>query len=171
MIPQTILLLINIIGGIAVLSSYVWIIAKSGKGAAAFWGGTPKNVISIYTVSMILSALAYFAFIYFTLFQLDLSSVNLPILYTAFLGILAISALWMPLTNLYLAHASTSLWVAVRLVLALVGLASILLAGFLISLHGNYNGAAYWVAVIGACYFAFHTAILDGVFWPILFNK
>ncbi len=169
--PKTILLIINIIGGIAVVGSYIWVLTKSGKGATAFWGGTPKNVISIYTLSMILSALSYFAFIFFTLFKLDLSAVNLAVLYSAFVGILAISAFWMPLTNMYLAHASTLLWICVRLVLVFVGLASILLAGFLISLHSQQSGAAYWAALAGACYFAFHTAVLDAIFWPVLFRS
>ena len=170
MTPKTILLIINIIGGIAVIGSYVWVLTKSGKGAEAFWGNAPTNIRSIYTISMLLSAIGYFAFIYFTLFKLDLATVNLAVLYTAFLGILVASALWMPLTNLYLSSATTVLWVAIRLVLAIVGIASILLAGFFISLHSSQAGTAYWAAVIGSCYFAFHTAILDAIFWPVLFK-
>jgi hypothetical protein len=45
------------------------------------------------------------------------------------------------------------------------------LAGFLISLHSQQSGVAYWAAVTGACYFAFHTAVLDAIFWPALFKS
>ncbi|HAS04689.1 MAG TPA: hypothetical protein DCR71_02860 [Dehalococcoidia bacterium] len=40
-------------------------------GAAVLWGGVPANIQPIYTVSMILSAIGYFAFIYYILIRLN----------------------------------------------------------------------------------------------------
>jgi hypothetical protein len=67
---QIILLIINILGGIAVIGSYVWGLRGSSGGTSVLWGGVPANIRSVYTVSMILSALGYFAFIYFIFFRL-----------------------------------------------------------------------------------------------------
>ena len=165
------ILIINLIGGAAVIGSYVWVLKGNNKGAVAFWGGTPAAVKSLYTISMLLSAVCYFAFMYFLLLKLDYSIINISLLYTAFLGILIASAFWMPLTNNYLAQASAGIWLAIRLTLAIVGVASILLACLLISLHNTQTGTAYWLAVVGSMYFAFHTAILDMLLWPVYFKS
>jgi len=58
----------------------------------------------------------------------------------------------------------------VLFVLALVGLGSISLAWSLLSLKKKFRGAAYWLAVGGSIYFAFHTAVLDAIIWPALFR-
>jgi hypothetical protein len=168
---KIIILIINLLGGAAVIGSYIFTLAGNAKGANAFWGGTPIGVKSVYTVSMLLSALSYFAFMYFIMFKLNLSSVNLGLLYTAFLGILVASAFWMPLTNAYLAQVGVGLWVAIRLVLAIVGISSILLAGLLINLSTGNSGISYWLAVAGSVYFAFHTAVLDMLLWPVFFRS
>ena len=76
----------------------------------------------------------------------------------------------MQLTNVYVGNPSTGIWIWVRTVLALVGLASIALVLALITLQGKVPGASYWLAVIGSGYFAFHTAILDAVIWAALFK-
>jgi hypothetical protein len=76
----------------------------------------------------------------------------------------------MPLTNMYVASPSTGLWIGIRTVLALVGLASIGLLVALLTLQGKVPGIAYWLAVGGSAYFAFHTAILDAIIWAALFK-
>ncbi len=170
--PQIILLVINIFGGAAVIGSYIYGLNAQAGGANALWGGVPENIRSLYGVSMILSALGYFAFLYFILFRLNPSGLNLEysIFYVIFLVILIPSALWMPLTNIYIGSPGPGVWVGVRTVLALVGLGSIGLVWALLALQIDSRGAAYWLAVSGAAYFAFHTAILDAVVWPLLFK-
>jgi hypothetical protein len=168
---RTIIIIINLIGGMAVIGSYVIGLKGKKNGANILWGGTSANVKSVYTTSMILSALGYFAFISFTLFKLNLSAVNLGLLYGAFLGILVASTFWMPLTSMYVKNPAIKLWVGIRLALAIVGIASILLAVVLVSLHTKEAGLAYWLAVAGSVYFAFHTAVLDMLLWPIFFKK
>ena len=149
-----------------------YILGLSGKtgGTNALWGGMPLSVRPIYTISMGISALGYFAFLYFILFKLDPASFNFNILYLIFLGILVPSAFWMPLTNLFIANPGTALWISIRLVLIIVGLSSCALAGALISLHAKEAGFIYWLAVTGSVYFAFHTAILDMILWPVFFR-
>ncbi len=173
---QVILLIINIIGGAAVIGSYIFGLRGQSGGAAVLWGGVPENVRPVYFVSMIISALGYFAFIYYILFRLDPSRVSIAgvsgftMFYVIFILMLIPSAFWMPLTNLYVSNPGTGLWVSVRIVLAVVGLASIGLFLALLTMQGKVPGAAHWLAVIGSGYFAFHTAILDAIVWAALFK-
>jgi len=175
-IQQIILLIINIVGGAAVIGSYIFGLNTQIGGANALWGGVPGNVRPIYGISMILSALGYFAFIYYILFQLVPDEVSIAgkfgfsLFYAIFLVILIASAFWMPLTNMYVGNPSVGIWIGVRIVLALVGLASIGLILALLNLQGKTPGVFYWLAVGGSAYFAFHTAILDAIVWAALFK-
>jgi hypothetical protein len=171
-----ILLVINIVGGAAVIGSYIFGLNAQAGGANVLWGGVPANIRSVYAVSMILAALGYFAFLYFIFFKLVPGEVliagrfDFSLFYAIFLVILIPSALWMPLTNLYVANPTTGMWIGIRTVLALVGLASIALVWALLSLQTKVPGISYWLAVGGSGYFAFHTAILDAVVWAALFK-
>jgi hypothetical protein len=173
---QIALLVINIIGGAAVIGSYVFGLNAESGGANVLWGGVPANIRPVYAVSMILSALGYFAFLYYILFRLTPSEVGIAgvsgftLFYVIFVLILIPSALWMPLTNLYVGNPGAGIWIGVRTVLAIVGLASIALLWALLALHGKVPGVSYWLAVVGSGYFAFHTAILDAIVWAALFK-
>ncbi len=174
---QLILLLINILGGAAVIGSYYLGIRAQPGGANALWGGVPQGIRPVYGISMVLAALGYFAFIYLILFRLVSSEASIAenlgfgLFYVIFLGILIPSAFWMPLTNAYLRKPSTGMWIALRTVLAVVGIASIALVWALLSVENQASGIAYWLAVVGSAYFAFHTAVLDAIVWPALFKR
>jgi hypothetical protein len=169
---QLILLIINILGGAAVIGSYIYGLKGQAGGANVLWGNVAGNIRPVYTVSMILSALGYFAFIYFVLFRINPSesNVNYYLFYGIFVVILGASAFWMPLTNMYVSNPGTGLWLGVRVVLALVALGSIALVWALVALHPDTRGVAYWLAVAGAGYFAFHTTVLDAIVWAALFK-
>ena len=173
---QIVLLIINLIGGIAVIGSYIFGLSAQTGGANVLWGGIPENIRPLYGISMILSALGYFAFLYFILFRLTPAEVSIArlfgfsLFYAIFILILLPSAFWMPLTNVYVGNPTTSMWVGIRTVLAIVGLASIALVWALLSLQTKVPGITYWLAVAGSGYFAFHTAILDAIVWAALFK-
>jgi hypothetical protein len=175
-VQHIILLVINVIGGAAVIGSYIFGLNAQSGGASVLWGGVPANIRPVYTVSMILSALGYFAFLYYIFFRLDPAQTSIAgvsgfsLLYVIFVLILIPSAFWMPLTNLYVGNPGTGIWIWVRTVLALVGLASIALFIALLTLQSKVPGASYLLAVIGSGYFAFHTAILDAIVWAALFK-
>ncbi|HEY96950.1 MAG TPA: hypothetical protein G4O16_02065 [Dehalococcoidia bacterium] len=172
---QIVLLVINIIGGAAVIGSYIYGLNAQSGGANVLWGSVPENIRPVYFVSMIISALGYFAFLYYILFRLSPSEVSIAntfgfsLFFAIFILILLPSALWMPLTNLYVGAPSTGTWVIVRIILALVGIGSIALVWALLSLQTR-EGVAYWLSVAGSGYFAFHTAILDAIIWAALFK-
>jgi hypothetical protein len=173
---QLVLLIINILGGAAVILSYIYGLKGQEGGANVLWGGVPANIRPVYTVSMILSALGYFAFLYYIFFRLDPTQTSIfgisgfVLFYVIFLLILIPSAFWMPLTNIYVSNPSTGIWVWVRTVLALVGIASIALFVTLLTLQGKVPGTSHWLAIVGSGYFAFHTAILDAIVWAALFK-
>ena len=175
-IQHWILLIINVLGGAAVIGSYIFGLSGQSGGANVLWGGVPVNIRPVYTVSMVLSALGYFAFLYYIFFRLDPAQISIAgvsgftLFYVIFLLILIPSAFWMPLTNVYVSNPSTGIWVMVRTVLAIVGLASIALFWALLTLQGKVLGVSYWLAVVGSGYFAFHTVILDAVIWAALFK-
>jgi hypothetical protein len=171
---QVILLVINIVGGIAVIGSYIFGINAQSGGANVLWGGVPVGIRPVYTVSMVLSAIGYFAFLYFIFFKLTPDEVTIAnrfgfwLFYVIFLLILIPSALWMPLTNLYVGNPGMGLKFIVRTVLVIVGLASIALVWALLTLQTRTPAVPYWLAVAGSGYFAFHTMILDGIIWSAL---
>ncbi len=173
---QVILLIINILGGVAVILSYIFGLRGQSGGASILWGGVPENIRPVYTVSMIISALGYFAFLYYIFFRLEPAQVSIAgvsgftMFYVIFLGILIASTFWMPLTNIYVSNPSTGIWIWIRVVLAVVGLASISLLVALLTMQGKVPGTAYWLAVVGSGYFAFHTAVLDAIVWAALFK-
>jgi uncharacterized BrkB/YihY/UPF0761 family membrane protein len=92
------------------------------------------------------------------------------IFYSIFCLILIPSAFWMPLTRMYADEPSSVTWTAVRVALFLVGLASIALAWALFALRPRKQRKTYWAAVVGSCYFAFHTFVLDAIVWAALFQ-
>jgi len=169
---QLILLIINILGGAAVMLSYIYGLKGQGGGANVLWGGVPESIRPVYFFSMIISALGYFAFIYYILFRIEPAGANISyyLFYAIFLVILIASAFWMPLTNMFVNNGGNGLWIAIRSVLALVGLGSIALLWALLALQPETRGIAYWLAVAGAGYFALHTAVLDAIVWAALFK-
>ena len=170
--PQIILLVINILGGAAVILSYIYGLRGQSGGADVLWGNVSAGIRPLYFASMIISALGYFAFIYYILFRINPETSNISYywFFAIFIVMLGASAFWMPLTNMYVNNGGPGLWIAVRAVLALVGLASIGLVWALLALQPETRGAAYWLGVAGAGYFAFHTAILDAIIWAALFR-
>lgn len=176
-IQHKILLAINILGGTAVLGSYaLGLIANPGQGAA-LWGNVPDYLRPVYGVFMLLATAGYFAFSYLLFFKLDPATVEtgpgwgFGFFHFLFLTILLPSALWMPLTFGYLANPSEAMWLAVRVVLALVAMGAVLLVAALATLTPKPSGIAYVLAIAGAVAFAMQTAILDGFIWPAYFPK
>lgn len=173
---KLIMLLIILIGGTAVVASYVhgfW--THSPESVEAAWGGVTREMRLYYVPSMLLAMLGYFAYTYFLLFRVDPEETRIGgrlgfgvfnVLYAA---ILVASAMYMPLTFRMVEHPSTALWLLIRLVLAVVGLASLGLIGSLLALRPRRPAWAYWLAVAGTVTFSFQTAVLDALIWPALF--
>jgi hypothetical protein len=173
---KIILLLINITGGIAVIGSYIYGLNAQPAGTTVLWGDVPQNIQPVYAVSMILSAIGYFAFLYYLLFRINPSEVVISgefgysLFYWIFIAMLLPSALWMPLTNLYVANPDVVSWILIRAILFIVGFASLALVLALYYTSPKIKGLSRSLAISGSMYFTFHTLILDAIVWAGLFN-
>ena len=167
--------LLNVVGGIAVLGSYVVGLMTHPESSGAVWGGVPEGLQPLYTVCMLLAAAGYFFFTPYVFFKLDVDEVRVfsrfgfgafEVLYA---GILIPSALWMPLTFRMIAAPDPALWVAIRVVLFVVGISSVALIAALQSATPPGRPLARRLAIVGAIPFAFQTAVLDALIWPAYF--
>ena len=168
------LLWLNALGGTAVLVSYAWsLLAYSGPGGD-FWGGVPAALQSVYSMTMLLAVAGYFAFTRFV-FRLRPSEVKIAnrFDYRAFQWIYALilvpSALWMPLTFAMIQDPSPGLWFAILATLSVVGVGSLLLVSALLRLEPRTPRVSYRLALVGSVAFAFQTALLDALVWPVYF--
>jgi hypothetical protein len=125
---------------------------------------------------MFLAATGYFAFSYFILFRLNPTNTRVfsrfpfglfNVLYAA---ILIPSALWMPLTLFALEGPSLGFLWAVRIVLAMVGLASVGLLFALLKVEPRLPRWAHRLAVAGCVGFCLQTAILDAIVWVAFYK-
>lgn len=168
------LLWLNGLGGAAVLASYAWGVATQADPGAA-WGGVPEWMKPVYTVSMLAAASGYFLFTGFVLVALDAERTRLgggrryDLFVVLYALILLPSALWMPLTFRMLEQPGPVLWVAIRVVLGLVGLGSTGLLLALATVEPRRPAWAHVLAVVGATAFWFQTAVLDALVWPAYF--
>jgi hypothetical protein len=63
------------------------------------------------------------------------------------------------------------LWIAIRLVLAVVGLGSLGLLAALLAVRPREPAWAHVLAVAGCAAFAVQTALLDALVWPAFFPR
>jgi len=174
-IQQIALGLINVVGGTLVLASYIHGVLAHPDTRADAWGGVPAGLKPFYFISMLLAAAGYFAFTYFILFRLDPDEVKIgnacsfQLFHAIYALILFPSTLWMPLTFAMLEHPSSALWWAIRVTLAVVGLASLALLAVLLILGPSDSTSLYWLAVAGSAAFCIQTAVLDMLVWPAYF--
>ncbi|MDP8223925.1 MAG: hypothetical protein P9L99_11235 [Candidatus Lernaella stagnicola] len=169
------LFLINLAGGVAVLGSYAYgLLTHPGRGNE-LWGGVPDGLQGVYGISMLLAAAGYLLFFFHVVVRMRPEEVKLfrglpfRFFHVLFGMILLPSSLWMTLTFAYLDTPTTLLWLAVRLVLALVALGSLLMLIALAQLRRRAPDQFWWPSVLGAALFTFHTLVLDALLWPALF--
>jgi hypothetical protein len=167
-------LAINIIGGVAVVGSYVHGLMTHPETRNALWGVMPEELKAVYGVTMWLAAGGYFLFSYYFLVRTDAVAVRFGrrgfgLLNALYALIMVASALWMPLTFAYLERPSSIAWLAVRVDLLAVGVGSIGLMIALFTMRPRAEGLAGVLALLGLVLFALQTAFLDPLVWPQFF--
>jgi hypothetical protein len=170
------MLVINIVGGTAVLGSYALSVQAHPNAVDLLWGGVPQALRPFYTACMFIAAAGYFAFTYYILFRLDPPVTQLfghfgfGLFNSLYAAILIPSSLWMPLTFLALERSSQVLLWAVRLDLALVALASVGLLIALLNVQPRRPAWAIRLAIAGAIGFCIQTVLLDSIIWSAFFH-
>jgi hypothetical protein len=170
------LLLIILVGGTAVIASYAWGLIAIPNASQILWGGVPESIRPLYTAGMLLGAAGFFAYTYFLLFHLDPEGTLIygrhgyGVFNILYLFILFPSALWLPLTFLAVERSSLGLYWLVRIVLILVGAASICLFYALYHLQPHQPKGPYRLALIGCAFFCIQTALMDAILWGRYFR-
>lgn len=160
-------LVLNVIGGIAVLGSYAWGILGYPELTDAFWGGVPESIRGVYTLNMFFAAAGYLGAFAFFLFQLGKHEFGR--LFWAYLLVLLFSALWLPLTVALLLHPSEWLWRIIRVDLLAVALGGILIIKHVIKTP-DASKIARGLVTFGLLFFSLQTLVLDGFVWPYYFE-
>lgn len=162
------------IGGSAVLASYL--LALDPAVGSSLWGGIPEGWIrDLYTVNMLLAALGFFAATHRLVFATpahalkEQTGVGFQVLFMTYTAILMASALWLPLTALYVKSPAWPLWLLIRLVLLIVGVAASVLAMMLARL-ARKGPATAWLAVFAFFFFWLQTMVLDALVWPYYYS-
>ncbi|MFO0763155.1 MAG: hypothetical protein U0359_42350 [Byssovorax sp.] len=168
-------LILNLVGGPAVLGSYAHAITTHAEPGRALWGSVPAAIIPLYNVSMLTAAAGYLAFAYHLFFGVDAAQARISrwgfgLINLLSALILAPSALWIGLTFAYLDHPSALSWAAVRVVLFLVGIGALGMIVALVQLRPEGSPRGRRIAIAGAIAFAFQTAVLDALVWPAFFR-
>ena len=165
MTARTAFLLLNVIGGSAVIATYIWGISSFPELRDAFWGGVPQNMQSLYSINMLLAAAGYLIAFGFFLSQLKAKEFRRLLLPYAL--ILGPSALWLPLTIALLQQPSDWLWWLIRVDLLAVGVGALLLfPNVRVTAAAIHLNA---IVMLGLLFFGLQTVVLDALLWPYYF--
>ena len=170
------LLVLMAVLGAGVIGSYLQGFSAHPGSADKLWGGVTGGLRYMNYVLMTGAAVGFFLFSYWLLFRADPDTVTVfggPgywMFFIIFIVILVPSILWMPFLFAHLGSGGNGWWLAVRVVLAFVGLGSLALLAAIITASPGDSGVAYWLAVVGAGLFALQTAVNDMFIWPALFE-
>jgi hypothetical protein len=165
---------VNVVGGAAVLLSYGIGLVNHPDTRGELWGGVPDGLRAVYTVCMLLAAVGYFPFTSFILLRFGPTTLiagrfGMSLVNGLYAAILASAALWMPLTFIMLEQPGAALWLVIRLVLATTGVGSVALLVAFLTLRPRPPGVLFPLAVVGLCFFCIQTAVLDALVWPAYF--
>ncbi len=169
------LLLLNVVLGCAVLLSYAHGLVTNPATRAALWGEIPRWLVPFYVVSMFLAAAGYLAGLFFILLRVDPDEALIAgrcryrLFHLLYGMVLLPSALWMPLSFAMLREPSSGLWIAVRIVLAAVGLGSLGILAAILMLRPRRASPSFWLACAGSIAFCVQTSILDALVWTAFF--
>lgn len=169
------LLIMNLVLGCAVLSSYAHGLATNPGTRGALWGDIPEWLAPLYTVSMLLAAAGYLAVLFFILFRVDpdkdliAGRYRYRLFHLLYGMVLLPSILWMPLCFAMLREPSTGLWIAIRIALAVVGIGSLGILAAILMLRPRRDSLAFRLACAGSIVFCIQTALLDALVWTAFF--
>lgn len=168
--------LVNVVGGLAVLASYAIGLASPTTSGGALWGGVPQALRPVYAVSMLTATVGYFCFTGFVLLRVPTIGIRFfgrhgfGFLNGLYAAVLAASALWMPLTLAYLETPRTGIWWLVRLDLAVTAIGSLGVLAALLASNLDHGDRWYRLAILGLLAFSFQTVVLDAIVWPSFFR-
>ena len=173
---RTAFVLLNVLGGAAVLGSYAWGVLSFPALREGMWGGVPDGMRPLYTVNMLLAAAGYFPLTAYILLGLGPDArvgarLEMSVFLWLYAALLLCSALWLPLTIEMLLRPSDLTWAMIRGVLFVTGVSvAALLPAILVATPAG-PPALKVAACLGWLPFALQTAVLDALVWPSFFPR
>lgn len=170
-------LIINMIGGTAVLGGYLVCLYVFPSQREALWGGVQNGWQSVFTVSMIIAAAGYLAFSYGILFKSSPEEFSSRLLDTKHaISILCMiflisAAIWMPATIAYL-KTSNSIWWILSVISLWITAISLFTTTFIVITHPLAIPSIFYrgLTIAGISYITFHCLVLDAIIWVSRFD-
>ena len=168
-------ILINLLGGLAVLGSYIHGFQAHPETVGQTWGGVPEGLRPVYTVNMFLAAIGYFFFTPYLFVRITSGQSRIAGKYGMGLmnlfygGVMLFSALWMPMTFRMIENPNSLLWIGICAVLGLVGISSLGILVSVIKLKPRTDGFLFYASMVGCVFFCIQTVLLDAIIWTWLY--
>ena len=169
---------INLVGGLAVLSSYLFCFILYPTYSRSLWGSASDKVITFFVISMVLAAAGYVWFTFYLLKGNKLEDSNFGTLFGVkiinllYLMVLTCSTIWMPASISFSMSENIFVELIIRLILWTVGLSSLGILIYIYNINiddGKSSFLSHMFALLGTMVFTIHTLILDAVIWPFLY--
>ena len=178
MSPQSYFILVNIIGGLAVLGSYAAGLGFFPEYRETLWGGVRGIWKPVLTVSMLLAAGGYLIFCYFALFRegeyffrVNIF-VEIPTITLLTLIFLSSAALWMPTTITYFLTGNSLWWFLTITILWITAISLVVLTGIVSSSNHDSIATIDWIApTVGLSVITAHCLIVDAIIWVFFFHR
>tara|TARA_A100001037_G_C15109675_1_gene618308 strand:+ start:1031 stop:1567 length:537 start_codon:yes stop_codon:yes gene_type:complete len=175
---QTIFLIVNLIGGAAVLGSYAFGLGYFPEYRNELWGGIYGIWRNVLVTSMLLSGAAYLTFCYFIIFRADIDAYGIhfilgPQTITLLTALFLLSAtLWMPSAILYMHTENNIWWIFTVGALWITALSLLSLTGmYAFSANGSIPVFDRIICTVSLSIITLHCLVIDAIIWVWAFHK
>ena len=155
--------IIGILGIILLYSYYYYAINNSN--VLKLWGKIKNNLLNIYYLSMIISAVSFLFLLTYLGISNNLTKDEINKLFIGIIFIIIFSIFWMPLSLQYLKNRDFYTKFLIYLVLFIVSLSSFYVLITLNNIIDNKNKIFKNVAFYGMIYFFIHVFFFDFILW------
>ena len=150
--------------GLILLYSYYYF-GSTSNNVQQLWGKVKGNLLNIYYISMLLSALGFLFLFYYLLVSKSLNNDQINKLFISLILILVMSMIWMPLSLYYLKNKKTIYKYLIYLVLFIVAISILYFILVLNSVQEVNFKTSKLLAMIGMIYFFIHCFFFDFLLW------
>lgn len=156
-------LIIGILGMILLYSYYYYAINNSN--VLKLWGKIKGNLLNIYYLSMIISAISFLFFLIYLVISNSLRNDEVNKLFIGIILIIIFSMFWMPLSLKYLKKNNLYNKFLIYLVLFIVSISSFYLLIIINNITDNKNTILKNISLYGMIYFFIHVFFFDFILW------
>jgi hypothetical protein len=161
--PVSYLITLAILGVILLYSYYYYF--KNDNKSQLLWGKVKGNLLIVYYISMLLSAIGFLLLFSYLIVSNSFKSEEIIKIFVSLLCIIIISMFWMPLSLNYLHKKDIITKYFTIIVLFLVALSTLYLLYVLYNVKENNNILFKNLAFYGMLYFFIHAFFFDFITW------